>query len=129
MVKVGLGDTFGDKTAEYLGEVKDAGGVLICVCSETYGEETKSKYCTYHELRYGQSHGMTMWALQEAPAFPPCRAGKKGKAVLDMVFPPDAVFANCQDKSEREVAKLLADELLKSGSSGTSAGRSQADVQ
>lgn len=112
MVASQIGESFGHETLEYLDDIHENRGIMICVCTADYCECTESAWCSYKEVEYCVNYNVKMWPLQEAPEFPPQKAGKTGKKLLRYVFQKCRVYQDCQSMNAMEVAKFLADSLL-----------------
>ena len=119
MVGVGAGGSFGVLTARYLGELKADKGVMIAVCTHHYGEMTSSEFCSFHELKFAVTHGITVLPLKVEdtyPPQPPCGKGHLDKhrdalGFISMKLGPDVVFVDCRTKSEMEIACAIATSL------------------
>ena len=86
LVKAMPGDDFGQLVTGYLGEIKTERGMLLCVCTETYGEKTESEFSTYDELWFAASHGLKVVPLKMEATYPPKPQGEKAKALIFKVF-------------------------------------------
>ncbi|CAE7900138.1 DRC7, partial [Symbiodinium microadriaticum] len=122
MVAAGGGDDFSRSTMKYLNELREKGGVMICVCTEHYAEKTKSPFSSFHELKYAQDYCLDVLPLKVADKFPPEPPSgpqhpydKDGDApaVISMVFRPNVVFTDCCQLDEMAIARVIADKLLK----------------
>ena len=110
MVAAGGGDDFSRSTMKYLNELREKGGVMICVCTEHYAEKTKSPFSSFHELKYAQDYCLDVLPLKVADKFPPEPPSgpqhpydKDGDApaVISMVFRPNVVFTDPSIPSRR----------------------------
>ena len=52
MVSANAGESFGDKTTEYLGRLQREKGKMLAVCTKNYGEKTASAYSSFKELKF-----------------------------------------------------------------------------
>ena len=60
MVAAEGGNSFGVLTAKYLGRLKRECGLMLAVCTKTYGEVTGSEYSSQAELKFAQTYGKTV---------------------------------------------------------------------
>ncbi|CAE7873804.1 unnamed protein product [Symbiodinium necroappetens] len=122
MVAAKGGDDFGTMTMQYLNETYEKRGVIISVCTRHYGEKTSSSYSSFKELRYAQDWAVDVLPLRmhevyppEPPSGPGHKFDKKGeaKALIRMIIPPSLAYIDCRELSETEIARKIADSLLK----------------
>ena len=122
MVGVGAGESFGDFTVEYLSRLKADEGLMIAVCTHHYGEMTSSKFCSYYELKFAVTHGITVLPLRVEDTYPPRPAcgkdhlhDKRGlaKGYIDMKIGPDVLHVDCRTMSEMDIARAIATRLRK----------------
>ena len=71
IVDAGPGVDFGKLVNGYLHKIKQKQGVLLAVCTETYGEKTASQYSTFEELTYADSWGLQVVPLKMTDVYPP----------------------------------------------------------
>ncbi|CAE7422999.1 unnamed protein product [Symbiodinium sp. CCMP2592] len=122
MVAAKAGDDFGKLTTRYLSQIEENQGVLICVCTKHYAEITSSPFSSYHELKYAQEYQLDVLPLKVEDVYPPEPPSGKdhlydkdgdAKATIKMVFKPNVVFEDCRDLDEMQIARKIADKLLK----------------
>ncbi|CAE7824795.1 Arsb [Symbiodinium sp. CCMP2456] len=113
MVRARPGDNFGDMVTAYLAEIKEKGGALLPVCVETYGEETRSPYSTYEELKFAVSWKIRIVPLKMSEVYPPRPPGQQARGLIDRAMPPDLAYLDCGDKTENEIADEIAKVLLR----------------
>jgi len=117
----GAGESFGEKTAEYLDRLDTEKGLMLAVCTSDYGEMTDSPYSSYFELRFAKEYNLDVLPLQvedEWKPNPPCGEGHRDKkksalAFIKMVFYPSRVRLDCRNKSTEEIACEIAAVLRK----------------
>ncbi|CAK9086672.1 unnamed protein product [Durusdinium trenchii] len=121
MVNADAGDNFGTLTLEYFGRVHFENGVMLCVCTEDYGEITKSKYSSNYELQYIYDQNLRKIPIRVVPIYPPrpdCGPrhmydkSYSARVLVNSVFKDSVVFLDCQDKTAHEIALMLAKKLL-----------------
>eukprot|EP00434_Breviolum_minutum_P003226 symbB.v1.2.002840.t1/scaffold144.1/size299099/18 len=121
MVQVDAGESFGVLTARYLNKLKVDNGLMIAVCTKHYGEMTSSKYCSYYELKFAVTHGITVLPLRVEdtyPPQPPCGKDHLDKecdaeAFIAMTIGPDVLYVDCRTMSEMAIARAIATRLCK----------------
>ncbi|CAK9071342.1 unnamed protein product [Durusdinium trenchii] len=127
MVGVHPGETFGVPTTRYLGRIKRERGILLCVCTEHYGEMTSSDFSSFEELKFAKVYEsfITIIPLRigDYPPRPPIRGPNwpthpdvhgDAQSYVDWIFNPARLYLDCQDqsgqdKSDIEVASAIAD--------------------
>ena len=120
MVKVKEGDSFGDPTARYLGQLRRERGMMIAVCTKNYAEKTNSKLCSFYELQFAVAHGIRVLPLRMEDTYPPeppwgkNHPDEHGDALgyIDMAIRPDILYLDCRKKSEVDIASAIAARLL-----------------
>ena len=121
MVQVDAGESFGVLTARYLNKLKVGNGLMIAVCTNHYGEMTSSKYCSYYELKFAVTHGITVLPLRVEdtyPPQPPCGKDHLDKecdaeAFIAMTIGRDVLYVDCRTMSEMDIALAIATRLCK----------------
>ena len=121
MVQVDAGESFGVLTARYLGQLKADKGLMIAVCTHHYGEMTNSKYCSFYELKFAVTHGITVLPLRVEdtyPPQPPCGKDHMDKhcdalGFIDMTIGPDVLYVDCRTMSDMDIACAIATRLRK----------------
>ena len=121
MVQVDAGESFGVLTARYLNKLKVDNGLMIAVCTKHYGEMTSSKYCSYYELKFAVTHGITVLPLRVEdtyPPQPPCGKDHLDKecdaeGFIAMTIGPDVLYVDCRTMSEMAIARAIATRLCK----------------
>ncbi|CAE7343251.1 unnamed protein product [Symbiodinium sp. CCMP2456] len=122
MVDADVGDDFGKETTKYLNTIRREKGVLICVCTAHYAEKTESPFCSFKELQYAQDYSLDVLPLKVADVYPPQPPGGpdhehdkeyEAEAVISNVFRPNLARKDCRDLDETQIARLIADKLLK----------------
>ncbi|CAE7280393.1 FAP50 [Symbiodinium sp. CCMP2456] len=123
MVSAKCGVDFGDLTMNYLSQIEENHGKLICVCTAHYAEMTASPFSSFHEFNYAQAYKLDVLPLKVEDIYPPRPpSGKdhpydkdgRAKALIKMVFRPNLAFTDVRDLDEKEIARVIADSLLKS---------------
>lgn len=72
IVSAGSGEQFGQQTASALAEMD----IMIAFCFDDYGEKTKSKYCSFYEVKYVNDYSKPMIPLKLYDgAWPPAGGG------------------------------------------------------
>ena len=121
MVSAKAGDDFGTLIVKYLNRLRQEDGILLAVCSESYGEMTSSAYSTYDELKYAVDNKVEAVPLKVCQAYPPTppsgpshKFDKQGQALgyISKKFSPSVAFLNCVDKTDNEIARMIAEKLL-----------------
>ena len=122
MVSAAGSDDFGEKTLEYLGELREEKGVMIAVCTPHYGEKTKSPYSSNAELRFALDEGIRVLPLKVSDTYPPEPPGgpehpfdkeNRAKTLCRMVFKGSVVFLDCREKAVEEIAVMIANQLVR----------------
>ncbi|CAE7898738.1 unnamed protein product, partial [Symbiodinium necroappetens] len=122
MVDAGIGDNFGKLTQNYLNKIEKEKGVLICVCTAHYAEKTSSPYCSFEELQFAKDYRLDVLPLKVADVYPPKPPGGpkhphdkdcEAEALIKMVFRPNLSYKDCRNLDEVEIARVIADKLLK----------------
>ncbi|CAK9036601.1 Hypothetical protein SCF082_LOCUS21792 [Durusdinium trenchii] len=119
MVDADAGDNFGILTTEYLSRVKNENGVMLAVCTETYGEMTTSPYCSGKEVQYASDYKIQVVPLWAAGVYPPKPPGC-GQSYVDMIFRPNLVYLDCREKSIQQIAADIANRLHRCSSKSRS---------
>lgn len=121
MVEADAGESFGDLTAQYLGQLQRDRGIMIAVCTKHYGEVTPSKYSSFYELKFAHTYGIKVLPLKMEDAYPPeppfgeNHLDKDGNAhgYIAMVFSPDVVYVDCRKLNDLDIASAIAARLRK----------------
>ncbi|CAE7035852.1 FAP50 [Symbiodinium sp. CCMP2456] len=122
MVAAKCGDDFGRLTTRYLSQIEENHGKLICVCTAHYAEITSSPFSSFHELKYAYDYKLDVLPLKVEDVYPPRPPSGKdhphdqdgeAKALIKMVFRPNKAFTDVRDLDETEIARVIADCLLK----------------
>ncbi|CAE7672807.1 unnamed protein product [Symbiodinium sp. CCMP2456] len=122
MVDAGVGDDFGKATMKFLNKIESEKGVLICVCTDHYAEKTSSPFCSFEELKFAYEYRVDVLPLKVGDIYPPKPPGgadnkhdeeNEAADVIKMVFRPNVAFKDCRDLDETQIARLIADKLLK----------------
>ena len=121
MVQVDAGESFGDLTAQYLGQLKADEGVMIAVCTHHYGEMTSSKFCSFYELKFAVTHGITVLPLRVEDTYPPQPACGKdhldkksvARGYINIKLGDDVMYVDCRTMSEMDIACAIATRLCK----------------
>ena len=120
MVSAGASNSFGTLTAQYLGRLEGECGVMLAVCTKSYGEVTDSEYSSHEELKFAKTYGkrVRVLPLRVEDTYPPEPPGGPGhpfdeqnvaRGFVKMVFSPDRVYFDCRGKSPIEIAAAIAD--------------------
>ena len=121
MVAADAGDDFGRLTMQFLARIHQEGGVMLAVCTPTYGEITKSKYSSNFELRYAYDNDLRVLPLKVVEMYPPKPPyGKthpydqvgEAQTLVKSVLPDSKVFLDCCNASAGEIASMIARKLL-----------------
>ncbi|CAE7522273.1 FAP50, partial [Symbiodinium necroappetens] len=122
MVDAGIGDNFGKLTQNYLNKIEKEKGVLICVCTAHYAEKTSSPFSSFQELQFALDYSLDVLPLKVADVYPPKPPGGpkhphdqdcEAEALIKMIFRPNLAYKDCRKLDEMEIARLIADKLLK----------------
>ncbi|CAE6963709.1 yciC [Symbiodinium sp. CCMP2592] len=122
MVDADVGDDFGKATTKYLNKIEKEKGVLICVCTAHYAEKTSSPFCSFKELQFALDYSLDVLPLKVADVDPPQPPGGpdhqydkdyEAESVIKMVFRPNLAYKDCRDLDEMQIARVIADKLLK----------------
>ncbi|CAE7694077.1 GPD2 [Symbiodinium sp. CCMP2592] len=122
MVDADVGDDFGKATTKYLNKIEKEKGVLICVCTAHYAEKTSSPFCSFKELQFALDYSLDVLPLKVADVYPPQPPGGpdhqydkdyEAESVIKMVFRPNLAYKDCRDLDEMQIARVIADKLLK----------------
>ncbi|CAE6924272.1 FAP50 [Symbiodinium sp. KB8] len=122
MVDAGVGDDFGKLTQKYLNQIEKEKGVLICVCTAHYAEKTSSPFSSFEELQFAQNYRLDVLPLKVADVYPPKPPGGpdhphdqdcEAEALIKMIFRPNLSFKDCRNLDEMEIARVIAEKLLK----------------
>lgn len=126
MVGVHPGETFGVPTTRYLGRLYRERGVMLCVCTEHYGEMTSSHFSSFEELIFAKTYEafIKIVPLRMGAVYPPMPPGRgangpnrpdhldehlDGQSFATSVFNPARLYLDCREKSDVEIAAAIAE--------------------
>ena len=110
MVESGAGDDFQTQTAHGLANM-DA---LIAICYDNYGEKTRTKYCSYYEVKSCYERDIPIIPVRLSEKWPPEPPGpREGAELLKLIFGPSRVYIAGAGKSPAEIAAEVATALAK----------------
>eukprot|EP00415_Alexandrium_ostenfeldii_P003706 UN3706 len=109
-------------TALALDQVRRARGVVLAICTETYGEVTSSPYSSHEELKFADAHRLDVIPLKVDTKFPPeppfgsqhpfDKLGV-GQAFVNKVLKPNVARIDCCGQPDSTIAALIAKALQK----------------
>ena len=110
MVDSGAGGDFGTQTAKGLANM-DA---MIAICYDNYGEKTRTKYCSYYEVKSAYERGIPIIPVRLSEKWPPEPPGPpEGADQLKLFFAPSLVYITGAGKSAAQIAAEVAAALRK----------------
>ena len=110
MVESGAGEDFGTQTAHGLANM-DA---MIAICYDNYGEKTRTKYCSYYEVKSCYERDIPIIPVRLSEKWPPEPPGpREGAELLKLIFGPSRVYIAGAGKSPAEIAAEVATALAK----------------
>ena len=105
MVDSGAGGDFGTQTAKGLANM-DA---MIAICYDNYGEKTRTKYCSYYEVKNAYERDIPIIPVRLSEKWPPEPPGPRdGAEQLKLIFGPSKVRIAGAGKSAAEIAAEIA---------------------
>ena len=105
MVESGAGDDFQTQTAHGLANM-DA---LIAICYDNYGEKTRTKYCSYYEVKSCYERDIPIIPVKLSEKWPPEPPGPpEGAEQLKLIFGPSKVRIEGAGKSAADIAAEIA---------------------
>lgn len=115
-------DDDGESALEHLSQIENEDGVILAICTATYGEKTAYKYTSHFELQYAWDNNLNVLPLRVEEAFPPAPpCGPRhpfdkryaARVLLNAMFKKCKVYLDCRNLSAPEIAAMIATRLLK----------------
>ena len=105
-VQAAGGQDFSKLVMKYLHEIKKDRGVLVAVCTQTYGEDTGA-YSTYTELHFAHANRVQILPLMMEDEKPQPN-GTDAQDLVELALPATLVHIKCRSKSDEEIAEKIA---------------------